>query len=115
MLLPEVPRRTERLNALRNSVQTTPRKVERTMDQHGHAVPISEYFGSLTFGLAQMREKIPREAYQGLLRTLDHGKKLTKETADAVASAVKEWSVSKGVTHYCHWFQPMTGLTAEKH
>lgn len=85
------------------------------MDKNGQAVPISEYFGSLTFGLAQMREKIPREAYQNLLKTLDHGKKLTKETADSVASAVKEWAVGRGVTHFCHWFQPMTGSTAEKH
>ncbi|MEQ1876395.1 MAG: glutamine synthetase III [Bdellovibrionia bacterium] len=82
---------------------------------NGQAAPISEYFGTMTFGLAQMREKIPKEAYQGLLRTLDNGKKLTKETAEAVAGAVKEWSVAKGATHFCHWFQPMTGLTAEKH
>ncbi len=85
------------------------------MDKNGRPMPISEYFGSLTFGLSHMREKLPREAYQNLLRTLDHGKKLPKETADAVASAVKEWAVSKGVTHFCHWFQPMTGSTAEKH
>lgn len=77
--------------------------------------PVSEFFGSMTFGLAQMREKLPRDAYQNLLKTLDHGKKLPKETAEAIASAVKEWAVSKGVTHFCHWFQPMTGLTAEKH
>ncbi|MBI1861491.1 MAG: glutamine synthetase III [Deltaproteobacteria bacterium] len=77
--------------------------------------PISEYFGELTFGLGQMRDKLPREAYQGLIRTLEQGKKLTKETADDVALAVKEWSVAKGCTHFCHWFQPMTGLTAEKH
>jgi glutamine synthetase len=115
MLLPDVSRKSDRHTALRNSVHTTPKKIERTMDHNGNAVPISEYFGSMTFGLAQMREKIPRDAYQGLLRTLDHGKKLTKETADEVATAVKEWAVSKGATHFCHWFQPMTGLTAEKH
>ncbi len=77
--------------------------------------PISEYFGELTFGLGQMREKLAREAYIDLLKTLEHGKKLTRETADAVATVVREWAVSKGVTHFCHWFQPMTGLTAEKH
>lgn len=77
--------------------------------------PISEFFGCNTFGLAQMREKLPKDAYQSLLKTLDYGKKLPKETAEAIASAVKEWSVAKGVTHFCHWFQPMTGLTAEKH
>ncbi|MBN8537037.1 MAG: glutamine synthetase III [Deltaproteobacteria bacterium] len=77
--------------------------------------PVSEFFGSMTFGLAQMREKLPKDAYQNLLKTLEHGKKLPKETAESIASAVKEWAVAKGVTHFCHWFQPMTGLTAEKH
>lgn len=77
--------------------------------------PVSQYFGELTFGLGQMREKLPREAYQSILRTLDQGKKLTREVGEVVAQAVKEWAVSKGATHFCHWFQPMTGLTAEKH
>jgi hypothetical protein len=81
----------------------------------GNFGPVSEYFGSLTFGLRQMREKLPREAYQNLIKTLEQGKKLPKETAEAIASSVKEWAVSKGVTHFCHWFQPLTGLTAEKH
>lgn len=77
--------------------------------------PISEYFGCMTFGLAQMREKLPKDDYQNLMKTLEHGKKLPGETAESIASAIKEWAVSKGVTHFCHWFQPMTGLTAEKH
>lgn len=97
------------------SIDTAARKVEKIKDAFGKEAPVSEYFGCLTFGLAQMREKLPKDAYTNLLRTLDHGKKLPKETAEAIASAVKEWSVSKGVTHFCHWFQPMTGLTAEKH
>jgi len=77
--------------------------------------PISDYFGELTFGLSQMREKLPKEAYQNLIRALEHGKKITHETADAIAAVIKEWAVQKGATHFCHWFQPMTGLTAEKH
>ncbi|MFM8268890.1 MAG: glutamine synthetase III, partial [Pseudomonadota bacterium] len=77
--------------------------------------PISEYFGELTFGLTQMREKLPKEAYINLVKSLDQGKKLTSETADAIAAVIKEWAVQKGATHFCHWFQPMTGLTAEKH
>lgn len=76
---------------------------------------ISEYFGTNTFGLAHLREKIHKDAYVSLLKTLDTGKQLPKETAEAVAAAVKEWAVARGVTHFCHWFQPMTGLTAEKH
>lgn len=77
--------------------------------------PISEYFGELTFGLSQMREKLPKEAYQNLIKSLEQGKKLTRETADSIAAVIKEWAVQKGATHFCHWFQPMTGLTAEKH
>lgn len=77
--------------------------------------PISEYFGELTFGLTQMREKLPKEAYLNLIKSLDQGKKLTSDTADAIAAVIKEWAVQKGATHFCHWFQPMTGLTAEKH
>lgn len=76
---------------------------------------ISEYFGELTFGLGHMREKLPKDVYQSLVRTLDQGKKLTKETAEPIALVIKEWAVSNGCTHFCHWFQPMTGLTAEKH
>ncbi len=76
---------------------------------------ISEYFGELTFGLREMREKLPREAYAAVLRTLEKGEKMSKETGDQVAQVVKEWAVAKGCTHFCHWFQPMTGLTAEKH
>ena len=91
------------------------RVIERIKDKFGKDAPISEYFGCMTFGLAQMREKLPKDSYSHLLKTLEHGKKLPKETAEAIASAVKEWSVSKGITHFCHWFQPMTGLTAEKH
>lgn len=77
--------------------------------------PISQYFGELTFTLSQMREQLPKEAYQSLTRALENGKKLNKEAADAIALVIKEWAVQKGATHFCHWFQPMTGLTAEKH
>ncbi len=96
----------------KNMTQTP--KNRRTQPGSSHT-PISEYFGELTFGLGQMRETLARDAYLELLKTLEHGKKLTRETSDAVALVVKEWAVSKGVTHFCHWFQPMTGLTAEKH
>jgi glutamine synthetase len=101
--------------AFQAAIEAPMRKIEKIKDAFGKDAPISEYFGCMTFGLGQMREKLPKEAYSYLLKTLDQGKKLPKETAEAIASAVKEWSVSKGVTHFCHWFQPMTGLTAEKH
>ena len=109
MLSNEPGNSSMRYQTLKSALHFPERKVEKPA---GLNTPVSEYFGSLTFGLAQMREKLPRDAYQNLLKTLDHGKKLPKETAEAIASAVKEWSVNKGVTHFCHWFQPMTGLTA---
>ncbi len=105
----------DRSMAFRRAINTPTRHIEILKDEHGRAKPVSEFFGCMTFGLSQMREKLPKEAYSGLLKTLENGKKLQKETADAIALAIKEWSVSKGVTHFCHWFQPMTGLTAEKH
>lgn len=108
-------RSSERYSALRAAVQSPHRKVKPMTTATGRVQPVSEYFGNLTFGLAQMREKLPREAYQGLVRTLENGKRLEKDTADAIATVVKEWSVAHGASHFCHWFQPMTGLTAEKH
>jgi glutamine synthetase len=89
--------------------------LKRTTTVKEKAQPISQYFGSSTFDLAKMREKLPKESYQNLIKTLEHGKKLNRDSADAIATAIKEWAVAQGATHFCHWFQPMTGLTAEKH
>ncbi len=77
--------------------------------------PVSEYFGELTFGLGEMRERLPRDAFNDLTKALEQGRKLSKDTADAIAKVIMDWAVRKGATHFCHWFQPMTGLTAEKH
>ena len=103
-------------NAVHVSSVPVPSKASKKLSNGAHETPpISEYFGELTFGLGQMREKLPKDAYQNLIKALDHGKKLNNETAEAIATVIKEWSVQKGATHFCHWFQPMTGLTAEKH
>ena len=75
----------------------------------------SEYFGINTFGARQMRDKLPKEIYTKLVSAIRLGKKLDLEIAPTVAQVIKEWAVSRGVTHFCHWFQPQTGLTAEKH
>lgn len=101
-------------SAAHSKPMTTTNTKRRTAPKPASA-PISEYFGELTFGLGQMREKLARDAYIDLLKTLEQGKKLTRETADSVSAVIREWAVSKGATHFCHWFQPMTGLTAEKH
>ncbi len=109
------PSMNARLGAFKSAIETKTTTIEKIKDQFGKESPISDYFGCMTFGLAQMREKLPKDAYSHLLKTLDQGKKLPKETAESIASAVKEWAITKGVTHFCHWFQPMTGSTAEKH
>jgi len=74
-----------------------------------------ENFGSLVFGDEVQRDRLPKSAYQALRRTIVKGEPLSLPVADAVASAMKDWAVEHGATHYTHWFQPMTGLSAEKH
>jgi len=75
----------------------------------------SSTFGCYTFSLNVMREKLPRDIFQSLRQTIQTGKKLDPAIANIVAHAMKEWALENGATHYCHWFQPMTGTTAEKH
>lgn len=78
-------------------------------------VSYSSLFGLNTFNEKVMREKLPKDVYQKLRDTIRKGTKLDMGIADTVAHAMKEWAISKGVTHFTHWFQPQTGLTAEKH
>lgn len=72
-------------------------------------------FGSMVFNDHVMQEKLPKETYTALKRTMEDGKSLDKSIANIVANAMKDWAIEKGATHYTHWFQPMTGITAEKH
>lgn len=76
---------------------------------------VSEYFGSNVFNDNVMKEKLPHETYKLLQRTIKQGKHLDLGLANVVANAMKDWAIEKGATHYTHWFQPMTGITAEKH
>lgn len=76
---------------------------------------ISEYFGSLVFDDRVMKASLPANVYQSLRKTIDEGAKLESGVANAVAETMKEWAVTHGATHYTHWFQPLTGITAEKH
>ena len=78
-----------------------------------HSVP--EYFGELVFDDRQMRARLSSKVYASLRKTIDEGKKLDSKIAEAVAGAMKEWALEKGATHFTHWFQPLTGITAEKH
>ena len=76
---------------------------------------VTEEFGSLVFGDTTMKEKLPKETYRAMQRTIKIGKHLDLEVANVVANAMKDWAIEKGATHFTHWFQPMTGITAEKH
>ncbi len=76
---------------------------------------VSEYFGANVFNYYKMREYLTEDAYAKLLECTDAGSRIDRQTADHVAAAMKEWSIQRGVTHYSHWFQPLTGSTAEKH
>ncbi|MEN6373229.1 MAG: glutamine synthetase III, partial [Smithella sp.] len=78
-------------------------------------VPVSEYYGEDTFNNKVMKEKLPKDIYNKILEIINEGKPLDIATADIVAHAMKEWALEKGATHFAHWFQPMTGITAEKH
>ncbi len=77
--------------------------------------PVPEMFGENVFGLEQMRARLPESAYKALHSCMEHGQELDPALADQVANAMKEWAVERGATHFTHWFQPMTGSTAEKH
>ena len=72
-------------------------------------------FGSLVFNDEVQQARLPKPMYQALRRTITNGEALDLSVADEVARAMKEWAVEHGATHYTHWFQPLTGITAEKH
>lgn len=76
---------------------------------------IPEIFGSNVFSRAVMKERLPKKVYAEVVNAMENGGQISMATADVVADAMKNWAVEKGATHYCHWFQPLTGSTAEKH
>ncbi|MGM9527681.1 MAG: glutamine synthetase III, partial [Oscillospiraceae bacterium] len=76
---------------------------------------LPDNFGSNVFNDSVMKERLPKETYRALKKTISEGTHLELDVANVVANAMKDWAVSKGVTHFTHWFQPMTGITAEKH
>jgi len=76
---------------------------------------VSDYFGTASYGLAQMQATLAPDVYKEVKHCIDKGKKINIETANAVAAAVKSWAIDNGISHYTHWFQPLTGATAEKH
>ncbi len=92
--------------AIRNvNVSTQPQAPRKVVDE----------FGSLTFNEEVQRARLPKDVFRALRRSIAHGESIDPSVADIVASALKDWAVEYGATHYTHWFQPMTGITAEKH
>ena len=81
----------------------------------GDYINVKEIFGCDVFNDSVMQDRLPKKVYRELKKTIEEGKELSMEIADVVAHEMKEWAIEKGATHYCHWFQPLTGVTAEKH
>ena len=76
---------------------------------------LPQIFGSMAFNDQVMRERLSKNTYFALKRTSSEGRRLDRSIADEIANAMKDWAVEKGATHFTHWFQPLTGITAEKH
>ena len=76
---------------------------------------VPELFGSLVFNQTVMKQMLPAGTFKALKHTMEEGTPLDLEAANQIAEAMKNWAISKGATHYSHWFQPLTGITAEKH
>src|SRR5436190_7373426 len=96
------------------------RALEHTVNRHPVKVTppsnkISDYFGINVFNKDAMHKFLPRDAYSAVIAAIEHGERIDRSVANAVALGMKEWATSKGATHYTHWFQPLTGSTAEKH
>ena len=81
----------------------------------GEFMNVAAIFGENVFNDTVMQERLPKKVYKDLKKTIEEGKELDLETADVIAHEMKEWAIEKGATHYTHWFQPLTGVTAEKH
>lgn len=100
---------TKRILAMQEVIKRTP--VESTQPKK----QVSEYYGANVFGIDAMRTFLSEEAFNGVKEAMEQGSTIDRKMADQVAACMKAWAQSKGVTHYTHWFQPLTGTTAEKH
>lgn len=99
---------TLRFHALKEALNRKPVVIEETEKR-------SSLFGANVFNEATMRQSLTKDAYKGVMDAIEKGTKIDRNIADQISSAMKDWALSKGVTHYTHWFQPLTGATAEKH
>ncbi len=97
------------------AISEVTRRGSRTVPELSGGMRVQSTFGNNTFNLTAMKQKLPKSVFEPLQETIRKGTKLDATIANEVAHAVKEWALEKGATHFCHWFQPQTGLTAEKH
>lgn len=104
-----------RWEAIRAVLARRPLPVDAPRDESDRPMRISEYFGMNTFNVAQMKAHLPKEAYAQWISTLREGTPLDRNVAKAIALSMKEWALAQGAQYFCHWFQPQTGATAEKH
>jgi glutamine synthetase len=104
-----------RQKAVLESAMRKPRRFEKLTDEKGRELLPSEYFGENIFDLPKLKNALLSDAYKKLQATVESGAKIDPKVADQIAMAVKDWALEKGATHFCHWFQPQTGSTAEKH
>ncbi len=104
-----------RFQAIASATSRSPRKFDLPKDDLGRALSVSDFFGQYTFGEKEIKAAIPRADFERFLELTSTGQQLEKDLADKIAKAVRNWALEMGITHFCHWFQPMTGLTAEKH
>lgn len=106
---------SSRFQAISEVMNRSPKRFDPPRDEQGKRQKISEFYGQSVFDLTKMKESLPRETYDQLYSAILTGQKLDPDVANVVAKSVKDWAISRGVTHYTHWFQPLTGSTAEKH
>jgi glutamine synthetase len=97
------------------AIREVTRRTIRQVPEMSGGMKVLETFGSHTFDIDTMKRKLPKSSFHSLQETIKSGSRLDASIAGEVAHAVKEWALSKGATHFCHWFQPQTGITAEKH
>src|ERR1700735_527698 len=98
-----------RFKALEEAISRTPLNVEPPSNR------VSEFFGENVFGFDAMQKYVPKGALDAIKEATEKGTSIDRKTADEVAIAMQTWALERGVTHYTHWFQPLTGATAEKH
>lgn len=101
---------------MKGAVKMKEKELSPVSSKHNYKeASVADIFGCNVFNDSVMKERLPKDVYKKLKQTIDHGFELDHTIANVVANAMKDWAIEKGATHYCHWFQPLTGMTAEKH